>query len=798
MKKTKLPPFEPMTEMPQKIKELFEAKGILPSAVRLFYKFDMGFELEFCDTWVVITDSELAVLEVLGGIFPRKTHNIFDMKKTRTDIVERAFRVYSFDDYNDFHVEELLSGGRVVALNKNENLEELIFNFSNSTKDAAFVICRAVTDEKLTMENAFGDKRGKPDKKHWSRPGGPPPGGFGGPPPGGFGGPPPGGASEGFFKGLKSGETKRLVSKLLPFFMKYKWHTIVVFVMVILSSLLGLLSPYMSGSFFIDKVLRDKTSSFYAQIGVAIFIIAGTKLLSTVFMMVHSIVTAKISARVTYDLKKTIFESIQKHSLGFFSSRQTGGLMTQINQDSRSLYWFFVDGLPYFVTNIMQFVVIIVILFTMNWKVSLIVMIPIPVFVLLRRAVYRLGKKIHARNYSKQRYFSSFVSDILTGNRVVKAFSREDVEQNKFEKRNNDLTESIYDGSVKTNWFIYPISVIFEIGTYAAWAVGGYMVARSTIDGTYAFTYGALVTYIAMLSMAYAPLDFFNRFSTQLSECMNAAHRLFEIMDAVPEVQDSENPTVPEAFDGEVEFKNVSFEYQKNRRVIDNVSFKVNKGETIGIVGHTGAGKSTIVNLIMRLYDVTDGEILIDGHNVKDLPMSFIRDKIAIVSQETYMFRGSIADNIRYAVPEATDEEVIEAAKASGAHDFIIKYPDGYNTQIGFGNKGLSGGELQRVSIARAILKNPDILILDEATAAMDTATEQKIQRAITKITKDKTTIIIAHRLSTLRDADRLIVIEDGRMTESGTHRELLEAKDDYFKLYKLQLDALKLIGVEE
>ncbi|MBR6633198.1 MAG: ABC transporter ATP-binding protein [Clostridia bacterium] len=779
MKNTQKPPYEPMMKIPSEISEIFERKGILPSAIRLFYKSDMGESLEFCDTWVVLTGSELAVLEVLGGIFPRKTHNAFDMRKTKTDIVERSFRVYSLEEYEGFHAEELLSGGRVVAVNKDTGLDTLVFNFSNSAKDGACLICRAVEDDGVTQDELSGEKR---DRPHGD-----------GPRPKG-----PDGTGDGFFKKVKSGETKRILTKLVPFFLKYKRETAIVFVMVVLSSALGLLSPYMSGSFFIDKVLRDKNSGFYAQIGVAIAIIAGTKLLSTVFTMIHSIVTAKISARVTYDLKKTIFEAIQKHSLGFFSSRQTGGLMTQINQDSRSLYWFFVDGLPYFVTNIIQFVAIVIILFAINWRVTLVTMIPVPIFVAIRRSLYRLRRKIHARNYSKSRSFNSFVSDILSGNRVVKAFSHEELEQKKFDKRNYAYADSVHDGTVKANWFIYPVKQLLELGTFAAWALGGYMVAKSTIDGTYLFTYGTLVTYVSMLSMAYAPLDFFNNFSNQLSECMNAAHRLFEIMDSVPEVRDRDNPTVPDTFEGEVEFRNVSFEYVKNRRVIDNVSFKVKKGETIGIVGHTGAGKSTIVNLIMRLYDVTEGEILIDGHNVKDLSMSFIRDKIAIVSQETYMFRGSIADNIRYAVPTATDEEVIAAAKASGAHDFIIKYPDGYNTQIGFGNKGLSGGELQRVSIARAILKNPQILILDEATAAMDTATEQRIQKAITEITRGKTTIIIAHRLSTLRDADRLIVIEDGKMTESGTHVELLQAKGDYYKLYKMQLDALKLIGVEE
>ena len=762
----------------ENIKKMFELKGIIPDTIRLFYKSDMGIEMEFCDTWVVLTDKELAVLELLGGIFPRKTHSIFDQKKLKTDIVERSFRVYSLDDYENFHCEEFLSGGRMVAKEKESGLDTLILNFSNSTKDGAFTLARAVTDEGVTQEDFFSHSKNKDFHKDTPRPKGP-------------GGPPP------TKEKLKKGETKRLFSKMLPFFLKYKWHTISVFVLVILSSLLGLLSPYVSGSFFIDEVLNIE-GKFYGQILKAIIIIAGTKLLSTVFMMIHSIVTAKISANVTYDLKKTIFESIQRLSLSFFSSRQTGGLMTQINQDSRSLYWFFVDGIPYFVTNIVQFVAIVIILFTMNWQVSLIVMIPIPIFIAVRRSLHRLGRKIHARNYSRSRSFNAYVSDILSGNRVVKAFSHEEIEHERFNKRSYAYADSVHDGNCKINWFIYPVTIILELGTYAAWAFGGYMVAVGNISGSSFFSYGTLVTYIAMLSMAYAPLDFFNRFGQQLSECMNAMHRLFEIMDTVPDVQEKDDAITPEKIEGNIEFKNVSFEYVKNRRVIDNVSFKLNKGETIGIVGHTGAGKSTIVNLIMRLYDVTEGEILIDGNNVKDLSSKFIRDNIAIVSQETYLFRGSVADNIRYAVPSATDEEVVNAAKIAGAHDFIIKYPDGYNTQIGFGNKGLSGGELQRISIARAILKNPEILILDEATAAMDTATELKIQKAITELTKGKTTIIIAHRLSTLRDADRLIVIEDGKMTEAGTHRELIEAKGDYFKLYKMQLEALKVIGVEE
>jgi ATP-binding cassette subfamily B protein len=241
----------------------------------------------------------------------------------------------------------------------------------------------------------------------------------------------------------------------------------------------------------------------------------------------------------------------------------------------------------------------------------------------------------------------------------------------------------------------------------------------------------------------------------------------------------------------------VSFSYVENHKVIDDISFQVPAGTTLGIVGHTGAGKSTLANLLTRLYDANEGEVLIDGINVKDLSFETLRRSVAIVSQETYLFRGSILENIRYACPDATNEQVIAAAKIASAHEFIVKYPDGYHTQVGFGNKELSGGERQRVSIARAILKNPRILILDEATAAMDTQTERQIQEALNRLTKGRTTIIIAHRLSTLRDADNLIVIENGKMPRAEPQKNCSRKKGVYFKLYKMQAEALKTIGIE-
>jgi ATP-binding cassette subfamily B protein len=293
------------------------------------------------------------------------------------------------------------------------------------------------------------------------------------------------------------------------------------------------------------------------------------------------------------------------------------------------------------------------------------------------------------------------------------------------------------------------------------------------------------------------PLAFFVRFFQRGVHTVNAFQRLFEIMDAVPDVIETEDPVKIADLKGGVEFKEIEFSYAKNSKIIYGVSFSIDPGRALGIVGHTGAGKSTLANLLTRLYDVNKGEILIDGVNIKRLSFEDLHSMISIVSQETYLFMGSIADNIKYAKQDATPEEIIKAAKIASAHDFIMKQPDGYQTRIGRGQRDLSGGEKQRISIARAVLKNPKILIMDEATAAMDTETERQIQRALSYLTKDRTTIIIAHRLSTLRDVDKLIVMENGKMTESGTHAELIAKKGAYFNLYKMQAQALKSIGIE-
>ncbi len=584
-------------------------------------------------------------------------------------------------------------------------------------------------------------------------------------------------------------DKRKLVIKLLPFFKKYKAYMALVFLTMVISAAVALLAPYFSGSFYIDKVLTEG-GTLYGKIGIAILFMAGVKLLGAVITSVQSIINAKVASRVVYDIKKTIFESVQRLSVKFFSARQTGGLMAQINRDSSSMYWFFCDGIPYFTVNILQIIGIVAAMFIINPSLAAFSLIPVPVFLALRRAVMALFRKLDLRDYMKQRAYTALVADVLSGMRVVKSFSREREEVERFDVKSRERADSLYTVTAVKNRLSTLNGYIFQLCIYIAWGVGGCFVMSGRGLG-----YGELVTFVGMISMLVGPLSSLNNFIQSYSEFINASNRVFEIIDAIPDLTEKKDPVRTEELRGAVEFKNVCFSYTKNKKTLEDVSFEVKAGETLGIVGGTGAGKSTIVNLLMRLYDTGSGEILVDGVNVKDYSFDTLRRNIAIVSQETYLFRGTIAENIAYAKPDADMAQIIAAAKTAGAHDFIIQNPDGYNTPIGIGAKELSGGERQRISIARAILRDPKILILDEATASMDTVTEQKIQNALTKLTRGRTTIIIAHRLSTLRDADKLVVIDNGKLAEAGTHSELMAQKGIYNKLYKLQLEALKVIN---
>lgn len=582
-----------------------------------------------------------------------------------------------------------------------------------------------------------------------------------------------------------------VIKRLCSFVIKYKYSVLLIFLAMALVSALAVISPYISSGFFYDKVLTEG-GEFYGQVGLVIIIIISLRVLSLLVDMVNNIITARIVPKFVYDLKKTIFDSVERLSLGFYTNRRTGALMNQVNGDANTIYWFFVEGLPYLIVNVVQTVAVAVIMFFIDWRLSLVALVFCPLSFYLVKKLSLKMKKFHAKRYSASRSMNGMLSDVLAGVRVVKAFSRESEEIKRFDKRSSRLADEDKKIGVFAGTAYPAVTFLFTISSVLVLAVGGWMVITDEMS------YGTLMTFTAYSAMLISPLMFFVDITQSITNCFNATYRLMEVMDADPEVCEKEDAISLDTLKGEIIFSDVTFGYDKTRKVLEGVSLHIPAGSKIGIVGHTGAGKSTIANLLIRLYDTDKGSITIDGVDVRDLTFETLRKNISIVSQETYLFQGTILDNIRYAKPDATMEEVITASKISGAHDFIVKLPDGYSTRLGWGYKDLSGGERQRVSIARAILRDPKILILDEATSAMDTKTERSIQEALEKLCKNRTTIMIAHRLSTLRDCEKLFVIEHKKVIEEGTHSELIHKKGIYFKLYTLQYQALKNAGVGE
>lgn len=723
------------------------------------------------DGYVVLLKDKLAVAEGITVFSSGK--KVFGESVRSEEFKCSRFETFLLEDINEPIAEQLISTGRVVAEYKGE--AKLIFNFTSSCKHAASVICRAVGDIK---------KNGELDETLYSE--------------------------DGYEKHIchKCGrrypdselkvcphctDTAKLIKRLSTLFFRYKRSMLMVFLAFALMAGLAVVTPYISNELLYDKVLGNMDSTARDVLNIVLLVV-GVRLLSMCINLMSGAISSTVAANVTYDLKKMIFSTISNLSLGFFTNRQTGGLMTQVNGDSLTLYWFFCDGFPYLVLNVLQLAVIMVVMFTQNTVLALYTFITVPIFFISFKFIYNIFDKLHAKGYSKNRSLNSLISDVLNGMRVVKTFSREDEELKRFDGRSRSAAEAWTDIRVWDAKVFPFLHYMLRIGSYVVWGIGGWQVMNATGD----MSYGRLMAFVGYFALIYGPIEQLADVSNWWSETLNAVQRLFEIRDAQPDVRPAENPVIPKESKGEVEFRDVTFSYVENRKVIDGVSFSIPAGKTLGIVGQTGAGKSTLANLLTRLYDVKSGGIYIDGVNIKDLPFEYLRENIAIVSQETYLFRGSILENIRYACPTATREQVIAAAKTASAHDFIIKYPDGYDTEIGFGKKELSGGEKQRVSIARALLRNPKILILDEATAAMDTQTERNIQAALDRLTQNRTTVIIAHRLSTLRNADNLIAIENGRVAESGTAEELLKQKGVYYKLYKLQAEVLKTVGIGE
>ncbi len=491
-------------------------------------------------------------------------------------------------------------------------------------------------------------------------------------------------------------------------------------------------------------------------------------------------IMALVSERIGADLRTTTYEHLLRMSLEYFGGKRTGDLMSRIGSESDRICVFLSLHLLDFATDVLMILMTTVMLFSLNGKLAIVTLLPLPFIAWMIHIVRDKLKTGFERIDRVWSEVTNVLADTIPGIRVVKAFAQEQREATRFREANHHNL-AVNDRLNKT-WSLFSPSVSFltELGLLVVWGFGIWLIADGKIS------VGTLTASIAYISRFYGRLDSMSRIVSVTQKSASAAKRIFDILDHVSSVPEPTNPVHLEKIEGRIELRDVGFRYG-NRAVNRGINLTIEPGEMVGLVGHSGSGKSTLVNLICRFYDVAEGSIRVDGVDIRSLPLAQYRSNIGLVLQEPFLFFGTIAENIAYGKPDATRTEIIAAARAAHAHEFILRLPQGYDSMVGERGQGLSGGERQRISIARALLIDPRILILDEATSSVDSETEKEIQKALENLVQGRTTIAIAHRLSTLNMADRLVVLDRGQVVEEGAHDELMAKEGAYFRLYQAQ-----------
>ena len=521
-----------------------------------------------------------------------------------------------------------------------------------------------------------------------------------------------------------------------------------------------------------------------------VIILGGMMVLRWLAEMTYGWLSAWLGARVVSDIRSEVYRHLELLSLGFHDKMKTGGLLSRVTSDTRNLRHFLVDGLPYLVLRwLMCFGVVGMLLYT-NWLLTIYILIPVPLIIYWGAQLYKRLRISYYRLWRRWEDFYSHIQETLSGIRIVKAFAQEPREIERFQRNTQTLFEIGYWTEKRWIFYFSTMGLITFLGFAIVWLVGGRQVLGQEL------TVGELMLFYFYLHMFYGPLRWLGRLNSWMTRAMSAAERIFEILDTEPEAyNDPKSVAMPE-IRGDITFQEVTFGYEAALPVLKEVNFDIKAGEMIGLVGKSGAGKTTTINMICRFYDVNYGAVLIDGVDIRNIRLEDLRSHIGVVMQDPILFNGTIGENISYGNPDASFEDVIAAARAANAHNFILAKPDGYDTVLGEKGGGLSGGEKQRVSIARAVLHNPSILILDEATSSVDAQTEKQLQEAIGRLIVGRTTIAIAHRLSTLRDANRLVVLEQGTLVEQGTHEELMNKRGHFHHLVRLQQTTSEIIAV--